>query len=363
MSAICALYFDPKKRRVIGEVGHPPLESGWIHHGLLYYDYIGTLSSKIIRENVAYGRIPDYLAELNEKNVYKSLVDEIGVKKILDIVGPKIRSDYALNADDIKYQAFLMNLLSIDGNSTEIISERIKNHPVNFLINLIQEMHTDIIIPGTLNLATFLDSRNLFIQANENINPEELESNSTFDNIVNITYNDILPSPTPNISLEKIIKFKSKRKDELIRLRLALSGVRKIFSSCESREELKISLFEIDNEIKLSVSDLKKALGSDRISTISNTIKELVSIKPSLTTSLASLMAGGVLINSKASELSNVSLGTLLGGIGLSVSLLISNNVISYNKKKRKMINENPYAYLYLARKEKILTPFAIHNI
>ena len=363
MSEICTLYHDPKRRRVVGEVGHPPLESGWIHHGLLYFDYIGTLSSKLTKANVGFGWVPDYLAELYEKNIYRSLVDEVGVRKILDVVGPEIRDDYTSNADDIEYQTFLINLLSIEGNFTKVISDRISSNPINYLIALIQETHTDVVIPGTLNLETFLDYRNIFIQGTENIESKKLDSNFVFDSIVNITYKDLLPSPTPNISLKKILKFKNKRHDELTRLRLALSKTRKVFSSCESKEELKISLFEMDNEIKLSVSDLKKALGSDRISTISNTIKEIVNIKPSLLTSITSLMAGGAFINSKADEISNVSLGNILGGIGLSASMLISNNIISYKAKKRRMINENPYAYLYLAGKEKILTEHILSSV
>jgi hypothetical protein len=135
----------------------------------------------------------------------------------------------------------------------------------------------------------------------------------------------------PETPAEKIVNFRIKRADEMARFRTELNKLTDSCKRADTVEELKgqvSALFK--NSIKPAFNDLKKALRSSRIEFLADSLLKTTAFSVSGTT-LSSLVMG--LDVQQA----------LYAGIGASV---IASSAL-YLQKRRRMLNENPYNYLF----------------
>lgn len=141
--------------------------------------------------------------------------------------------------------------------------------------------------------------------------------NSRHDNIscFSTGLNNVLPTPTLNVSFENIIDFKRKRKDELLKFRKEITDFENSISKSETLKEVKFHMIDFSEKIELEVNELNKCFKDSRILTISKSLKSLISIKsPTLLSSLA-VYAG------KATQLANLPFRYTMAGLSVMGSV------------------------------------------
>lgn len=162
--------------------------------------------------------------------------------------------------------------------------------------------------------------------------------------VVSCNLSNVLPTPREDVPLKKIIKFKRKRKDNLLRFNKKLSDFQSKLSKSESRAELKETTYNFQNELKTGVNDLVAVLGDSKIDCTLKTFRSMINIKtPGIfgATGLASAaVIGGVSIPL---------------GLGLAAGIQLGANYIDLRNKQRAALRKEPFSYVYYARKSGII--------
>lgn len=184
--------------------------------------------------------------------------------------------------------------------------------------------------------------------AYENFNFQKVKKDNGFP-VASLALKNILPSPRPNVSIKKIIKFKEKRKDNLKHFNLKLSEFQQKASKSESNSELKETTINFQDELVKGVSDLVQVLGDSKIETTLKTVKTLISLKsPTL------IASTGAIINNSNNFLNlPVELTTI--GIGLMGAIELSTKYVELRNENRANLRNSPFSYLYYARNSGII--------
>ena len=154
-----------------------------------------------------------------------------------------------------------------------------------------------------------------------------------------------LPVPSPNVSIEQIIKFKNKRKQELLKFRTEIDELERNLNKAESDEERKIKMIQFSEKIQIGLIDLKKLLGDSKLDYVLNGFSSLLDFKQKeIVGTVTGLgVAGAGVVSSLP-----------LVGIGAGAVLLTGTLISSYRKINRQ-ISANSLSYVYYAQKERIL--------
>jgi len=155
--------------------------------------------------------------------------------------------------------------------------------------------------------------------------------------------------PSATVPYEKIIKFKDKRRDELLKFRRFTTNFQSKLSAAESKSHVIDLMHEYKNNLELSLLDLKRLTGESKIrTTISSVCSILEAKSPGL---VSSFIGGNAAIGSVAGiNLNAPLLGTVLGGIwGVGVTV-----AGAYLSAKEKVKNSN-VAYVFHAEKKSLL--------
>jgi hypothetical protein len=332
MSKTYALYFP-----------YHPANGEWLRHALLYYDFIGTTVPSAFEQDLDNCKLPDYAVELRDLGQYISLTDQLGYRPLLDELASKNSAfDFARipGAEDFGLMMFM------DPQMSAHDSLRKENFLlVDLLAEAIAGLSNDLVVPGTDSYKSF---RHLY---------EDVSQEGTIAPLkgVHLTYRQLLPSPAPDVPLSKIVKFKEKRREELLQLRIALGTYRDTINSSSSVDELKIQLADHQAKVELGLKDLQKVLRADGLGTLLGVVKELVSLNPPTLASLIAIGTSTGLIATTAKDLTNTPLSALLTGVAISGSILISTAVANFRRSKNQKLQGSPYAYLHFAQQEKLL--------
>lgn len=152
-----------------------------------------------------------------------------------------------------------------------------------------------------------------------------------------------LPVPIPDVPMERILSFKRKRRDELIRFRHAMDEL--YLKIQDSADVVRAKDTSID-EIELSLADLHKAMKETPMQKISSTIKTEVSLSDIVQGAVAGMMAGNLFGTSH--DLLAVS--AVLGATALPALKMTIN--LSAFKPKQVPSEFKDYAYLYFLQRE-----------
>jgi hypothetical protein len=176
-------------------------------------------------------------------------------------------------------------------------------------------------------------------------------ANSRRDNVscFSTDLNNVLPTPTPNVSFEKIIDFKKKRKDELLKFRKEITDFENSISKAESLKEVKSHMIQFSDKIELEVNELNKCFKDSRILTVSKSLKSLISIKsPTLLASLA-VYAG------KATQVASLPIEHTIAGLGLMGSIELFHSYINARNERLSTERDSSFSYLYHAEKNGLI--------
>lgn len=182
----------------------------------------------------------------------------------------------------------------------------------------------------------------------ENFNFQKVKKADGFP-VASLALKNILPSPKNNVSIEKIIKFKEKRKDNLKHFNSKLSDFQKKASKSESNSELKETTINFQDELVKGVNDLVQVLGDSKIETTLKTVKTLINLKsPTL------IASTGAIINNSNNFL-NLPIELTTIGIGIMGGIELSTKYVELRNQNRANLRNSPFSYLYHARNSGII--------
>jgi hypothetical protein len=195
------------------------------------------------------------------------------------------------------------------------------------LSQFIVDTETDFVTPFTVDKA--------YEQlAFETLNPSEFG--------LRILMNGCLPTPDINTPIKKIVRFKQKRRAELLRFRSEISSIQQKLCAAISPQEINDILLSFKEALELEILTVDKVLKDEKINFAWNSISSLLGLdNPSL---FNALIASGII-----TAPINPSVGIGIGSIGVAGQLIT--NYVQTNKLRER----SPLSYLLLAKRAKII--------
>lgn len=159
---------------------------------------------------------------------------------------------------------------------------------------------------------------------------------------ISVLLENCLPVPDPSVKIERIIKFKKDREQELLRFQEFISGIQEKIKAASDRQEMNEVLIHAREKITLGVMDIKNILDDSNIKTLLTSFNSLISLEnPKL---FSSLLAGG-LITTPFHPIA----GLAIGAIGVTGTL-----ASTFLEGKRKA-DQSDLSYVFKAVKEGIV--------
>lgn len=180
----------------------------------------------------------------------------------------------------------------------------------------------------------------------ENFNFEKVYKTKGFP-VASLALKNVLPVPKNEVSIKKIIKFKEKRKDNLLNFNQKLSEFQNGVSNSESHAEFKENVINFQDQLTKGVKDLHAVLGDSNIETIFSSVKTLFSLKSP--TFIASVVA---VVNNNNNY---INLPLDLTGIGVMGGIELSAKYLAARNENRAILRDSPFSYLYHASRSGII--------
>ena len=160
-----------------------------------------------------------------------------------------------------------------------------------------------------------------------------------------VCFQNALPSPNPDISLQQIVRFRKKRTQELLQFRSKINQFEESISQCEDFQEIKSKVSDFRDEWMLALSTYQKLFKDEKIDYSLQTMKSLCSTSmPGIVTAI------GTKIGVIPPWITVASLATG-GAIGLGCSYM------QYRKAVNQLRNNSGFAYLYDAERKNLIRP------
>jgi hypothetical protein len=298
----------------------------------------------LLYNNTNFDSFQEFSAEFNSIVSSKSYRRRIELNYGMYYGNNKGRLSYKfskIHVDKISVSAFQSlrtNGLALESNGEDWVSfeENTALLYMSLLAKYLADVDTEQMTVGTNNLLY------------ENLNFKKVSKSRGFP-VVSINLEKILPSPSDNVSYQDIISFKRKRKDNLDHFKGILADFQKAISKAESRGEVADTSMGFRERISNGVNDLSAAMSDSRIETLFKGFKVLIN-KDSLTPWLTAATFAN-------QSLKVVSIPQFLNviGVGLVGALEVGTFFVEELNKRRAVLRDSPFSYLYYAKKAKIL--------
>ncbi|EMY3554927.1 hypothetical protein ABF190_002370 [Flavobacterium psychrophilum] len=182
----------------------------------------------------------------------------------------------------------------------------------------------------------------------EKFNFKRVSENDGFP-VVSFNLNNVLPTPKPNVSFEKIIQFKKKRSDNLNHFKKNLSEFQSKIAKSKSQAEIKDNAMNFQETLLNGVNDLTAVLKDQRIDFGLKTLKSMINLKsPTMITAIGTAVAS-------KSNLIDIPLNLGIIGIASMGALELTTNFIDNRNKQTAKLRESPFSYIYYANKYGII--------
>lgn len=182
----------------------------------------------------------------------------------------------------------------------------------------------------------------------EKFNFKRVSENDGFP-VVSFNLNNILPTPKPNVSFEKIIQFKKKRSDNLNHFKKNLSEFQSKIAKSKSQAEIKDNAINFQETLLNGVNDITAVLKDQRIDFGLKTLKSMINLKsPTMITAIGTAVAS-------KSNLIDIPLNLGIIGIASMGALELTTSFIDNRNKQTAKLRESPFSYIYYANKYGII--------
>ncbi|WP_269235017.1 DUF6236 family protein [Flavobacterium flavigenum] len=161
-----------------------------------------------------------------------------------------------------------------------------------------------------------------------------------------IQLDNCLPTPSPATSIKDIIKFKKKRKFELLQFREVLDKVESEINSTDNLADRKLKLIQFHEKIQKELIEIKKLLGDSKLDFALNCFSSLLDFKQKEVAGTATGLG-----------LASAGLAASMPFVGLGAgALILSGTLVSSYKKINRQVESNSSSYLYFAQQAGILS-------
>lgn len=157
-----------------------------------------------------------------------------------------------------------------------------------------------------------------------------------------LTLQDILPVPSQDTPLEKIIEFKSKRIDELISFREIIWRIQKDLKNTQDINEIRDIVLRYSDLINARLSGLSKTMYEEKLQLWRGSLGTLIKVD-----SIPAL--------SLAFDPFQIPVEYKLAGLGVMGAISVSNYLLDRRNERRRFLSENSFSYLYHAKQEGII--------
>jgi hypothetical protein len=193
-----------------------------------------------------------------------------------------------------------------------------------------------------------INNKNLVIPSTDEQEFEKLTYQLADEKVLTyrIQLDNCLPAPSPNATLKDIIKFKNKRKQELLQFREVLDNTEAEINAADNDQDRKMKMIKFKEKIQKEILEIKKLLGDSKLDFVLNGLSSLLDFKQKEvvgTISGLGVVGAGVI--------------TSLPLIGLGAgAVLLTGTLISSFRKINRQVQANSSSYIYYAQKAGILT-------
>lgn len=159
---------------------------------------------------------------------------------------------------------------------------------------------------------------------------------------------NILPLPTEDTSLERIVEFKRTHRNELYRFRAWIDQFEAAVIACQDPAEARRIVTSFQEQLEASIADLRVSLNSSRVKTILGSLKTLVRLdSPTLWGTI------GIAVN-QATKLVDLPLSWSFLGVGVVAAIELSAHIIDGISQNRGTLRASPLAYVLHAKEDGI---------
>lgn len=186
-------------------------------------------------------------------------------------------------------------------------------------------------------------NKDLVIPSTDKIEFEKLAYQLTDEKTLTrrIQLDDCLPTPSPNVDIKDIIKFKQKRKYELLKFRELIDNIEGELNSVHDDKERKRIMIKFQEKIQKEIIEIKRLMGDSKLDFILSGFSSLLDFKQKEvfgTMSGIGALGAGVVAN--------------LPFIGLGAgALILTGTLVSSYKKITRHVESNSSSYIYYGQK------------
>ncbi len=162
---------------------------------------------------------------------------------------------------------------------------------------------------------------------------------------------NVLPIPRDDAPFAHVLRFKRRRRDELLHFRQQIDALQRQLSTATEQREIKELLSQSRNSLEVGLNDLTQQLHDDRIPTILGSIRCLMNVQsPTAWISTLVLAAPLVGVHVATAPLA-------LPVLAVAGTVEVGYHLVTKRNEERAKLRASPFAYLYHARAEGLLGP------
>ena len=177
------------------------------------------------------------------------------------------------------------------------------------------------------------------------------ESMSPVDGFACLTTNflNMIPTPRDDVPLSDIVKFKRKRKSELLEFRQQINEFHRTLKTCQSKTDAYDIAVTFSEKIKRELDNLKDVMDDAHLATVVGSFKTIIKLDSPVLWTTAGVMVG------QATKVTDIPIQWSFAGIGILGAIEIANFLTDKRNEQRAALRDSAFSYLYHAQREKIL--------
>lgn len=319
----------------------------WIRQSILYWDSIGSIIPKGMERHLA--KSHDFQILLNQ-GLYKIYHPENYVQT------NKVETEFEATLENSR---FIESLPNEDRYNSWIYENKLPLELLTKLINkstVRQKDYRVYLRPVIASLYMSLLAKHM---ANDDVNSITTPSTDDINflpfafpsvsdentmNVMNLSLYNVLPIPAEGTSLINIIKFKERRKDELLHFRQTIYEHQDKIKQAKEVDQIRDLNNRFAEQIQLEVSNLSKAFKGDGIRFILGTLKNILAIEtPALITAFAMQVPDPIKVNLS------------IAGAAIAGTISIGEYYLDVRNQKNERLAQNSFSYLFYAKEEGII--------
>lgn len=333
-------------------------DGSWVRNSLLYTDKV----SSILPYDLGSDHATDMTKLLSDEGLY----NPIYISDVLNSYHSEYESFENTFIETIESQAFRkvktdsLQYYSQNTSDYEMFKNKFTAKIVQYLVDkqlledrpwgeVAVERNTAAIYFGMLvDYLSRINNENLIIPSTDEQEFETLTYQIADKKVLThrIQLDKCLPALSPTATIKDIVKFKNKRKQELLQFREVLDNMESEIKAAGDDQERKLKMVKFAEKVQKEILEIKKLLGDSKLDFVLSGLSSLLDFKQKEvvgTISGLGVVGAGVI--------------TSLPLLGLGAgAVLLTGTLISSFRKINRQVEANCSSYIYYAQKAGVLT-------